>query len=96
MTPAMAAPEPGNMTVPPMFGWGNIAILLTLAVMVAGAAFLLMAAGRADSGRSEFEAWLAGRSAGSADGRAQPQPASGPASAMSEGCPASGVTETVM
>ena len=62
--PVTSAPEPGNMTVPPMFGWGNIAILLTLVVLVAVAAFLLLAAGRADSGRSEFQAWLAGRSAG--------------------------------
>jgi len=72
MTPAMTAPEPGNMTVPPMFGWGSIAILLTLVVMLAVAAFMVLAAGRADSGRSEFQAWLAGRSAGSAD---EPQPA---------------------
>ena len=67
MTPPTTAPEPGNMTVPPMFGWGNIAILLILVVMVAVAAFMVMAAGRADSGRSEWQAWLAGRSSGPAD-----------------------------
>lgn len=53
---------PGSMTVPPLFGWGEVALVVALAVLVGVAAFVALAAGRAPSGRSEFEAWLEGRS----------------------------------
>ena len=60
-----AAPTPlppGSMTVPVLFGWGEVALVVALAVLVGVAAFVALAAGRAASGRSEFEAWLEGRS----------------------------------
>ena len=53
---------PGSMTVPPWFGWGEVALVVVLAVLLGVAAFVALAAGRAASGRSEFEAWLEGRS----------------------------------
>lgn len=61
--PAVPTPlPPGSMTVPPWFGWGEIALVVVLAVLLGVAAFVALAAGRAASGRSEFEAWLDGRS----------------------------------
>ena len=61
--PAVPTPlPPGSMTVPPLFGWGEVALVVVLAVLLGVAAFVALAAGRAASGRSEFEAWLEGRS----------------------------------
>jgi hypothetical protein len=55
-------PPPGSMTVPPLFGWQEIAVLLVL-VVVLGVAFLAVATLRAGSAeRSEWQAWLDGRS----------------------------------
>jgi hypothetical protein len=51
------------MTVPPLFGWETIVAVLLLLIVVAVAFFVASAAGRAPSGRSEFEAWLDARSA---------------------------------
>ena len=61
--PAVPTPlPPGSMTVPPWFGWGEVALVVVLAVLLGVAAYVALAAGRAASGRSEFEAWLEGRS----------------------------------
>ena len=63
MAPAPIPPPPGSMTVPPLFGWEEIATLLVLLLVVAVAFFVASAAGRSQSGRTEFQAWLDGRSA---------------------------------
>ena len=56
------APAPGSMTVPPLFGWGEILTVLVL-VIAAAVAFLLVAAVLAAfTGQSEWQAFLAGRS----------------------------------
>ena len=51
------------MTVPPLFGWEQILIAVALVVVVAVVALVVLAAGLATSGRSEWQAWLDGRSA---------------------------------
>ena len=57
-------PTPGNMTVPPTFGWQDIAVTLTLVVLVAVVAFMVLAAGRGGTHRrNDWQAWLDGRSA---------------------------------
>ena len=70
-----AAPTPlppGSLTVPPLFGWGEVALVVVLALLVGVAAFVALAAGRSASGRSEFEAWLEGRSGPRSLPQAQP------------------------
>ena len=62
MPPAPPTPVPGNLTVPPLFGWWEILVLLVVVVAVAVLAFLFLGAGPADSGRSEWRAFLEGRS----------------------------------
>jgi hypothetical protein len=63
MAPATTPPAPGSMTVPPLFGWEVILLLLVVVgvVAVAFVAFGAMRAGRSD--RSEWQAWLDTRSA---------------------------------
>ncbi|WP_116451614.1 hypothetical protein [Blastococcus litoris] len=62
MAPVPTSPAPGSMTVPPLFGWETILVVLVAVVLVA-VAFLLLGAARASgSERSEFQAWLDGRS----------------------------------
>jgi hypothetical protein len=51
------------MTVPPLFGWEHILIALVLVVGAALVGFVLLAVGRAGSGRDEWQAFLDGRSA---------------------------------
>lgn len=53
---------PGNMTVPFLFGWGDILIVLVLLLVVVVVFLAVASAGRASSRRSEWEAWLDGRS----------------------------------
>jgi hypothetical protein len=62
MTPALTAPEPGNMTVPPLFGWQVLGTALVLLVVLAIIVFLYLMTGRAPSGRAEWQAFLEGRS----------------------------------
>ncbi|MCW2699652.1 MAG: hypothetical protein JWQ45_1187 [Blastococcus sp.] len=62
LTPGMAAPDPGNLTVPPLFGWEVIVTGLVLLVLLAAVVFLLLMSGRAASGRAEWQAFLDGRS----------------------------------
>jgi hypothetical protein len=64
MTAVPTPPPPGSMTVPPLFGWEAIFVVLVVVVVVA-AGFLavgVLAQGR--RGRSEWQAWLDGRSDG--------------------------------
>jgi hypothetical protein len=73
MTSVPTAPPPGSMTVPPLFGWEHILTALALILLLGVAGLVLLAAGRAASGRSEWQAWLDGRSAERRDvRRAQP------------------------
>jgi len=67
MTPVPTPPPPGSMTVPPLFGWEHIAIVVALVVIAGVVGLVLLGAGRAQSGRSDWEAWLDGRSAPRAD-----------------------------
>ncbi len=55
---------PGNLTVPPLFGFESVATAVVVVLLLAAAAFLLLAAGRGGSGRSEWQAWLDGRPTG--------------------------------
>ena len=60
------------MTVPPLFGWEDIATVLVLLV-AAAVAFLVIATARAGADeRSEWQAWLDARS------RMRQDPATGP------------------
>ena len=68
MTPPTTTPAPGSMTVPPLFGWEDIALALALVVVAAVAGLVFLAAGRARSTQSEWRAWLDGRSAPRRDG----------------------------
>lgn len=64
MAPVPTSPAPGSMTVPPLFGWEVILVVLAV-VVVLGVVFLLVGSGRASgSERSEFQAYLEGRSGG--------------------------------
>ena len=67
MTPDATLPDFGRMTVPPLFGWQDILAGVVLVLVVGMIAFVLLATGRADSSRSEWEAWLATRSPGHRD-----------------------------
>ena len=61
---APVPPPPGNLTVPPLFGFENVATAVVVVLIVTVAAFLLLAAGTGGSGRSEWQAWLDGRRSG--------------------------------
>ena len=62
MAPDPTSPDPGSLTVPPLFGWEHIVVVLALAALVA-AAWLVIAAARGPvNGRSEWDAWLDARS----------------------------------
>jgi hypothetical protein len=50
------------MTVPPLFGWQEIITALLLVIAAAVAFLVIAAVGAAASGRSEWRAWLDGRS----------------------------------
>lgn len=64
MAPATTPPPlPGSMTVPPLFGWENILVILILLIAVAVAYFVASAVGTGDGGRSEWQAGLDARSA---------------------------------
>ncbi|MGY1617282.1 hypothetical protein ACI797_11135 [Geodermatophilus sp. SYSU D00691] len=63
MTPDATAPAPGSMTVPPLFGWELLLAGSALVVLLAVVGLVVLAAGRDRSGRSEWQAWLDGRSA---------------------------------
>ena len=49
--------------MPPWFGWGEVALVVVLAVLLGLAAFVALATGRGAGGRRDWEAWLDGRSA---------------------------------
>ena len=55
-------PRPGNMTVPPTFGWEDIATVLVVVSIVALAFLLIGAAAASLNGRSEWQGYLGARS----------------------------------
>jgi NADH:ubiquinone oxidoreductase subunit 3 (subunit A) len=55
------------MTVPPLFGWELITVVLLLFVALAVTFFVLAATGRNKSERRELQAWLDARSYGSGE-----------------------------
>ncbi|MGY1792414.1 hypothetical protein ACI796_00370 [Geodermatophilus sp. SYSU D00525] len=59
-------PDPGSMTVPPLFGWEYIVGGLLLLVAVVVVLAVVGAARAGAGGRSEWQAWLDARSARSA------------------------------
>jgi NADH:ubiquinone oxidoreductase subunit 3 (subunit A) len=67
MAPATTPPPPGSMTVPPLFGWELITVVLLLFVALAVTFFVLSATGRNKSERRELQAWLDARSYGSGE-----------------------------
>jgi hypothetical protein len=62
MAPVPTSPEPGNLTVPLLFGWGDLLVVLVL--LLAGVVVFLVvtASAPAATRRSEWQAWLDGRS----------------------------------
>ncbi|RBY81251.1 hypothetical protein DQ239_01150 [Blastococcus sp. TF02-09] len=61
MTPP-ATPEPGSLTVPPLFGWEGIVVLLVAAVVI-GVGYLVLSAVSANRRPSaDWDEWLQGRS----------------------------------
>jgi hypothetical protein len=80
MAPSTTAPAPGSMTVPPLFGWQEILAVLALVIAAALAFLLIAAVCAAFTGRSEWQAFLAGRSRRSrwAPSASEPGPAGVP------------------
>jgi hypothetical protein len=62
MTPVPTEPLPGSMTVPLLFGWENIVVVLVVLVAVAVVFFLASVAGTGADDRSEWQAGLEARS----------------------------------
>ena len=62
MAPAPTPPPPGNMTVPPTFGWEDIATVLVLLSVVALIFLVIGAAAASFTGRSEWQGYLGERS----------------------------------
>lgn len=62
MEPDPSLLDPGRMTVPPLFGWEHIVLVLAL-VAVVGVAFLLHSVVRGPvHERANWQSWLAARS----------------------------------
>lgn len=78
MTPGTPPPLPGSMTVPPLYGWENIVLVLVVLVVAAVAVGVLLSIGKAETGRSEWQAWLDGRSAGFPEVDPGTRPEAGP------------------
>ena len=62
MAPAPTPQMPGNLTVPVLFGWENLATVVVLVVVTAVVFVVILAAASTGSGRSEWQAWLDARS----------------------------------
>jgi len=61
-------PRPGDMTVPPTFGWEEIASVLALLSVLALAFLILGVAAASIGGRSEWHGYLGARSQRPASG----------------------------
>ena len=62
MAPTPTPLPPGSMTVPPLFGWGEILTVLVLLLVLVAVFLVVAAAAPAGSRRSEWQAGLAARS----------------------------------
>ncbi len=62
MDPVPTPPEPGNFTVPLLFGWGDILLVLVLLIVAVVVFLLVTASTPTESRRSEWQAWLDARS----------------------------------
>jgi hypothetical protein len=62
MAPETTPPTPGGMTVPPLFGWEGVLVVVAVVVVLAVVYLLVLAAGPAKDGRSEWQAFLDARS----------------------------------
>src|SRR5688572_14421113 len=67
MSPTPAPLPPGSMTVPPLFGWGEILTVLVLLLVLVAVFLVVAAAAPAGTRRSEWQAGLAARSNRPAD-----------------------------
>ncbi|WP_409331334.1 hypothetical protein [Trujillonella humicola] len=67
--PATPTPAPGEMTVPPLFGWEQLAVVLLVLVVLVLAVSLVAAARAGRGNRAEFAAWLEARSTRDGTGR---------------------------
>jgi cytoskeletal protein RodZ len=67
MADVPAAPVPGNLTVPPLFGWEALLVLLAVLVAVGVLVAVVGTARAGATGRSEWQAYLAARSSGRAE-----------------------------
>jgi hypothetical protein len=74
MAPAPTSPPPGNMTVPPTFGWEDIATVLVLLSVVALIFLVIGAAAASLSGRSDWQGYLGERSSRRRAGPGGPAP----------------------
>jgi hypothetical protein len=81
MAPVTPPRLPGSMTVPPLFGWENIFIVLVLLIAVAVAFFVASAVGTGSDGKSEWQASLDARSRERLDRATEPVTDSGDAAA---------------
>jgi hypothetical protein len=62
MEPDSSLLDPGRMTVPPLFGWENIVLVLALMAVV-GLAFLVHSVARGSvHERADWQSWLEARS----------------------------------
>lgn len=62
MEPDPSLLDPGRMTVPPLFGWEHIVLVLAV-VAVVGLAYLLNSVARGSAQeRSDWQSWLEARS----------------------------------
>lgn len=61
MTPD-SAPQPGNLTVPPLFGWEGIVVLLVAAVVIGVGYLVLSALSASRRPSTDWDEWLQGRS----------------------------------
>jgi hypothetical protein len=61
MTPD-ATPAPGSLTVPPLFGWEAIVVLLVAAVVIGVGYLALSALSASRRPSADWDEWLQGRS----------------------------------
>ena len=80
MTPD-ATPEPGSLTVPPLFGWEGIVVLLVAAVVIGVGYLVLSALSASHRPSADWDEWLQGRSRNRhdpSDGADVPRPVASP------------------
>ena len=80
MTPDVT-PAPGSLTVPPLFGWEGIVVLLVVALVIGVGYLVLSALSASRRPSADWDEWLQGRSRNrhdAVDEPGVPQPASSP------------------